>query len=324
MTLYNARKVFNPPWFQGNGKKKNYFEGWYFKVVSADGKNTWAFIPGISYSGKGNHSFIQVINGITGKTWYFKYPVESFAYSRNSFNTKVSDSHFSEGGFQLNMKEGNDSFSGEIQFIEPVRFPVRLARPGIMGWYRYVPFMECYHGVVSLHHGLKGSLTINREVIDFSGGKGYVEKDWGTSMPKSWVWMQSNHFEPEKTSFMLSVARIPWLGSSFTGFLGFMLHQGRLYPFATYTGASIRNLKISDETVEVTIHSKDFAIHVKGRNSSRGLLKAPVGGDMQRVIHESVDAELHVRLTDKKGLLLFEGTGSNAGLELVGDTSLLK
>jgi len=79
--LYNYRKIFNPDWFQGNGKKKNYFEGWYFKIVSKDGKHTWAFIPGISYGGNQNHSFIQVINGMTGETWYFKYEPSAFSFS---------------------------------------------------------------------------------------------------------------------------------------------------------------------------------------------------------------------------------------------------
>ena len=323
MKFYNIRKIFNPAWFQGNSSKKNYFEGWYFKVVSADGKNTWAFIPGISLNNNDSHSFIQAINGTTGETWYCKYPAESFSCSRDSFNTRVSGSHFFDNGFTLEIAESGSSFSGVIEFIDPVRFPVSFLRPGIMGWYRYVPFMECYHGVVSLDHGLKGSLTINGKDVDFTGGKGYVEKDWGTSMPQAWVWMQSNHFDSEKTSFMLSVARIPWLGSSFTGFLGFLLHKGILYPFATYTGAVIRKLVISNEMVEASVHSKHFTIHVNGRNSSRGLLKAPVEGEMQRLIHESLDAELDVRLTDKKGYLLFEGTGRNAGLEVVGDKRTL-
>ena len=30
-------------------------------------------------------------------------------------------------------------------------------KAGIMGWYRFVPFMQCYHGVVSLNHKLNGT-----------------------------------------------------------------------------------------------------------------------------------------------------------------------
>lgn len=323
MVLYDFIKIFNPSWFQGNSKNTNYFEGWYFKVVSANGKHTWAFIPGISYGKEGSHSFIQAINGMTGQTWYFKFRPDQFFYSRNTFDTIVSGSRFTGSGFKLHINDSGCDFYGEISFRNPVRFPVNLVRPGIMGWYRYVPFMECYHGVVSLDHGLEGLLTINGVKIDFSGGKGYVEKDWGSSMPKAWIWMQTNHFDAERTSFMLSIARIPWLGRAFTGFLGFMLHEGKLYPFATYTGAKLTRLQIKGEWVEVEIRSKEFCIIVKGKNSSSGVLKAPVAGEMDRVIHESIDAELMVTLLDRKGNTLYNGVGRNAGLELVGDMSSL-
>lgn len=324
MTFYNFRKIFNPDWFQGNGKKKNYFEGWYFKIVSADGKHTWAFIPGISYGKNQSHSFIQVINGMTGETWYFKYEPSAFNFSENSFDTRVSDSRFTSKGFRININNGANRFEGDFKFMDVARFPVTVSRPGIMGWYRYVPFMECYHGVVSLDHKLEGVMNINGEKIDFTGGKGYIEKDWGSSMPKAWIWMQTNHFDAEHTSFMLSIARIPWLGSAFTGFLGFMLHNGKLYPFATYTGAKLTSLKTEGGWVEVKIQTKSFTILVKGQNNSSGALKAPVAGEMDRVIHESIDAELMVTLLDRKGNTLYNGIGRNAGLELVGDMALLK
>ena len=48
-----------------------------------------------------------------------------------------------------------------------------------MGWYRFVPFMECFHGVVSLNHELEGDFLIENQVFSFDGGKGYIEKDWG-------------------------------------------------------------------------------------------------------------------------------------------------
>jgi tocopherol cyclase len=323
MAAFNFRKILNPDWFQGNNKRKNYFEGWYFKIVSADGNHTWAFIPGISFGSDGSHSFIQAINGMTGQTWYFKYPADSFEYTQNSFDIQVSESRFNKQGFSLDLKEGKEHFKGEISFIDPAGFPVSLLRPGIMGWYRYMPFMECYHGVVSLDHMLEGILYINGVEIDFGGGKGYVEKDWGTSMPKAWIWMQSNHFKDERTSFMLSIARIPWIGSSFTGFLGFVLHKDKLYTFATYTGAKISRLKTDGQWVEVFVKAKEFSVSIKGKNSSGGVLKAPQSGEMDRVIHESINAELYIKLFDKQGKLVFEGTGRNAGLELVGEMQLL-
>jgi tocopherol cyclase len=317
MTSYNFRKIFQPAWFQGNHNKKKYFEGWYFKIVSAGGQHTWAFIPGISHGKNNSHSFIQAINGKTGQTYYFNYEAQEFRSANNDFDTRVAQSRFTGNWFELKISEDGNHFEGKIKLHNAVRFPVSLLRPGIMGWYRYVPFMECYHGVVSLDHDLEGKLLINGQEIDFTGGKGYIEKDWGSSMPKAWIWMQTNHFQESQTSFMLSVARIPWIGSAFTGFLGFLLHHGKLYQFATYTGAKIKTLKVQGKQVEVLIQAKRFSVLVRGKSSSNGALKAPKFGNMDRVIHESVDAELFVTLFDQHGQIIFEGNGENAGLEVV-------
>ncbi|MBN2613071.1 MAG: hypothetical protein JXB00_16070, partial [Bacteroidales bacterium] len=37
--FYNFKKAGNTIIFQGNKKKKNYFEGWYFKMVANDGSS---------------------------------------------------------------------------------------------------------------------------------------------------------------------------------------------------------------------------------------------------------------------------------------------
>jgi tocopherol cyclase len=198
-----------------------------------------------------------------------------------------------------------------------------------MGWYRYMPFMECYHGVVSLDHQLEGQIFYNEVPQDFSGGRGYIEKDWGSSMPESWIWMQSNHFSETGTSFMLSVARIPWIRRTFTGFLGYFLHKGKIITFATYTGATITTLYNSDREVWVNIMGKKYLVEIhavqKEREGRRkGSLKAPVLGNMERTIHESIDGEIEVVVTSLNGERVFKGTGKHAGFEMVGDLELLR
>jgi hypothetical protein len=97
--------------------------------------------------------------------------------------------------------------------------------------------------VVSLDHVIEGALDIDGRTIDFTGGRGYTEKDWGRSFPSSWIWLQSNHFSTPGSSFTASVAIIPWIGRSFPGFIIGLWHQNKLYRFATYTGAKIRKFR---------------------------------------------------------------------------------
>ncbi|MBW6497127.1 MAG: hypothetical protein K0B09_01930 [Bacteroidales bacterium] len=320
---YSFKKIWNPDWFQGNRQMKNYFEGWYFKSVSENGRHSMAFIPGISVNGTDSHSFVQAINGKTGQTWYFRYPLEAFKYDAGGFSVAVGPNFFSKKGFELDLQNETGFFKGKLSFGETARFPVSLRRPGIMGWYRYVPFMECYHGVVSLDHAVKGSIESTEGLFNFSNGRGYIEKDWGTSMPEAWIWMQTNHFSQAGTSFMLSIAKIPWIGSSFTGFLGFFLHQGQLFPFATYTGAKVATIEHTADELFIKIKSRKFSLEMTAEKGEKGRLKAPVSGNMDRVIHESIDATIQIKLFNRKGNILFTGSGTNAGLELVGETSIL-
>ncbi len=323
-SLYDLKKIWHPSWCQGNRQKKNYFEGWYFKLLSAEGRYKYAFIPGISL-GNNPHSFVQLINGQDGSTEYYRFEVSEFLYSKKGFDIKVGPNRFSEKHLEVYLEGNRGIISGSVEFGELLRYPVTWLNPGIMGWYRFVPFMECYHGVVSMGHGLTGGISFRKQTVLFDMGKGYIEKDWGKSMPKAWIWMQSNHFgQEEQASFMLSIARIPWMGSSFTGFLGYM-HTGiRLYRFATYTGARIRDLKCTSDVVDIILEDSNFILSISGIKGKRGELLAPVDGSMSRTIHESMDGKIEIRLTNRKGEVLFEGNAVHAGLELVGDSSLLK
>lgn len=320
--FYNLKKAGNTTIFQGNKKKKNYFEGWYFKMVGKDGKAILSVIPGISLSKDGTekNAFIQVINGTTAETSYFTYSIDDFYFSKKEFAIRIGNNYFSTDSISLDIHQNNTTISGTVHTQEITKYRSgRLTNPGIMGWYRFVPFMECYHGVASLTHGLSGSLTVNTEVFNFDQGKGYIEKDWGSSMPSSWIWMQSNHFQNDSSSFMLSIADIPWLGKSFTGFLGFFYHDQKIHHFATYRPTKM-DLEITDSnTVILNIRNRKYQFTIEATSHQTGLLKAPVKGTMDRRIAESIHSHLELTMRDKKGQVIYKDSSEVTGLEMVGE-----
>jgi hypothetical protein len=320
--FYNLKKIGNTSIFQGNNKKKKYFEGWYFKMVANDGLSILSVIPGIALSGDGRkeHAFIQIIDGITARTQYYSFPIEEFSFSQKEFAIRIADNYFSKDSIIIDIKDDNSIISGKITMTDQVKYKSdKLLNAGIMGWYRFVPFMECYHGVVSLTHNLNGKIYINNEVHNFKDGKGYIEKDWGSSMPSAWIWMQSNHFNENNSSFMLSIANIPWLRKSFTGFLGFFYHNGKIYHFATYLRTKL-HVEINDSNlIKIIIEDRRYNIIIHAKSNNTGILKAPVEGAMDRRIPESIDATLKITMTDKKGTVIFMDSTNIAGLEMVGD-----
>ncbi len=323
-----ARKIFHPEIFQGNLKKKTYFEGWYFKHSTLEGPDgtapeVLAVIPGISLvNDHDRHAFIQVLTA-DHKSCYIPFDISDFHAEKHRFAVQIGNSHFSRKGITLSIDHPEIKIEGTVEYQGATPFPVTLGSPGIMGWYGYVPFMECFHGVVSMNHTLKGSLTVNGRNIVFTGGKGYIEKDWGTSFPRDYIWVQSNDFPDRRSSFMLSVASIPWLGREFVGFLSFLYTGNTIYRFATYNRSSIQELAVSDNTVSIRMGDSKYDVWVTVQKSNGGSLAAPSKGIMERYIKESVVSKIRVTLKDKQGSVLFDSTGDPGGFEIVGNIEKL-
>lgn len=333
----------DPIAFQGRSRR-SYFEGWYFKHVTPGGQ-ALSVIPGQAWDADGaGHAFVQVIRGSDGATGYQRFSIDEFSARDEPFQVQVGANRFALDGVSLDLPEVLGGVTGTLSYRNLRRAGPRPLRPGIMGWYRYVPGMECYHELGSVDHELTGTLTLAGETVDFSEGRGYLEKDWGRSMPEAWIWMQCNGFPAPADgvpgSFMLSVATIPWLGSHFTGFLGYLApppaaamearrRSGRVLrsaddieTFGTWSGARIAGLQHHDTTTELTIRSRHWQLQVRAGRTHTGSLAAPVAGAMDRRIAESIDGTIELRWSTADGSLLWEGAGAPAGIEVVGSLVL--
>jgi tocopherol cyclase len=310
-------RIYNPGLFQGDLKKKNYFEGWYFKHVSYDLNHVWSFIPGLSLNGAESHAFIQIINGISGDSEYVTYPVDQFKWNRNKLEIKIGNSIFTDNHIILDIENGNFRVEGRISYNHMKKYPGKLFSPGIMGWYSFVPFMECKHGIVSVNHYLSGAITINDSLVDFDNGKGYIEKDWGTSFPEAWIWIQANNFANHGTSFTFSVAKIPWRGKYFIGFISFLYYNDRFYLFNTYSNSTIFRISHSGTGLSLILKNSRSVLKVEVMKNSFGELKAPESGKMSRRIKESIDSEVRIDLQDKDQNTIYSDVSNRAGLEVI-------
>jgi hypothetical protein len=309
--------IYKPSVFQGNLKKKNYFEGWYFKNISADLNHVYSFIPGISLNDQDSHAFIQILNGVSGESEYISYPVSEFSWHKNKLYIKIGNSVFTDNYLSLDIRNGKTRISGQITFHNIVKYPSSLISPGIMGWYSFVPFMECKHGIVSANHKLSGSLNMNTHKINFDYGKGYIEKDWGTSFPEAWLWIQANNFHDPDSSFSFSVAKIPWRGKFFTGFISFLYYNNKYHMFSTYNNSIIQEINHSDQSIFMVLKNKKNTLKVSSINSLSGELKAPVSGSMSRRIKESVDSKVSLALYDSNNEIIYTDSSPRAGVEVI-------
>lgn len=292
-------------------------------MVTADESETVVIIPGVSFAREGSdrHAFIQVAQSSRSGARYFRYGIDDFSSASDRFYINVDASVFGRDGFTIDARDESGYVVGKLKFSNHHPWPIRPLSPGAMGPFAFLPLMQCYHGVISLDHSISGSLQIDGRTIDFDGGRGYMEKDWGKSFPLYHIWFQTNHFDAPGTSIMVSIARVPWLSFSFNGFIAGLLHEGRLFRFASYTGARMEKVKLEHGNLEITIKSRRHLLEVNVPVESGVELKAPIAGQMSGKLQETLKASACVRFSRIEGRhqqLLFEGTGRKTALEIAG------
>ena len=315
--------VMHPEAFHGTNKTNNFFEGWYIKLVSKDQSQKWAVIPGIFQGLQGSQTheaFIQVLDGATGRSWYHSYPVDKFWAATDRFEVRVGNSEFSPTKIKLDVEQ----LQGEIDITSELKpWPVTLASPGIMGWYGLVPMMEGFHGVVSFGDDLSGSLQVEGKPAEFSGGRGYIEKDWGKNFPAGYLWMHSNHLDHDpEASLVSSAAIIPWLGNSFRGFIMGFNHSGELHSWTTYNKAKELKLAITDEHIEWVVEGPSGRLEMFAERKRGGLLHAPLRDQMHQRVEETMDATIQITHS-KNNKVLRSGTMTSGAMEVYGDIDKL-
>ncbi|MDP4239081.1 MAG: tocopherol cyclase family protein [Bacteroidota bacterium] len=313
----STQTLFHPDQYQGWGKTKRYFEGWYFKIVNAGETKAFAFIPGIAMDKNGEkQAFVQVLDGKKRTSEYYKFEATDFHPRQGVFGIEIGQNFFSNETMLLDLP----AESGQVNFSDLSPWPTSWYSPGIMGPYTFAPFMECYHGVLSMDHKIEGELIVHGESIDFTNGRGYLEKDWGRSFPKAYFWLQTNHFTEQGISLKASVAKIPWLGSSFVGFIAGVWLHNRLIQFTSYNGSRLIKSFAHHNKVEIIMENKNYRLEILAHREAKTQLASPIQGLMEGRIEESMTCLVDVQLFDKNSnnIILLD-TGRNAGLEVAGN-----
>jgi len=308
--FHALKRLYRPEYFQGHGKRRRYFEGWYFKFIFPD--RSFAVIPGISLTEGDPHAFIQRIDGDSSEAPYLRFPREEFSARKDRFEVAVGDNVFSLQDVQIQLP----GFQLHAEIGAGTRWPSSLLSPGTMGWYSFVPGMECRHGIIVMDAPVRGSLNGK----DLGGGRFYLEKDYGRSFPKGWIWLQSNTFADsaasDPASVSVSIARVPFYGRDFTGFLVGVLVGGTVYRFTTYTGAQLEELAVAEDRVELVLRQHRMLLKLMALRTDGVDLRSPVDGVMEGRVNETLRATVHVELS-RDGDTVFRGDGTSAGLEVV-------
>lgn len=290
--------------FHGRRKGAGYFEGWYLKHQR--GEDALACIFGYHVDALGQRgAFVQIIT--PEQSYNIPFPADRFSAPERSLGAAIGDNRFSAQGVELNIRTPKLTCVGSIHYG-----PFAQAGGDIMGPFRFLPGMECRHGLISLAHSLSGSVTLNGRVYDFDGGCGYIEKDWGKSFPARYLWLSANELAGEGEMVTLSVAEIPYLGRRFTGCICVVKIGGKLRRLATYNGARV----VSWGPEGCVVKKGRYQVRVRLPQDRGQALLAPHRGSMMRPIQESLCSPMGVTV-EKRGSALLNQPNAMGSYEWV-------
>lgn len=287
--------------FKGTRAAAPYFEGWYVKVTDPDKDFTLALIPGVALFGA-KECFVQYNlfykeKSLSGK---ITFPIEAFTTVNDPYSILMPLFVLSETGVKTHLKDESIDLLVDLSFGTFLPLEQTLYSPSIMGPFEYLK-MPCSHDVVSMQHDVKGSVVVNGEKIAINKGKGYIEKDRGSTFPSKYVWAQSNIFkEREDCSVFLSVADIDLNIINFMGTIA-VFHDGeKEHRFATYLGAKAE-VKVDVDQQNYSVKLKDprkrLTAQVSLKNSDK--LIAPMNHNMDYTIKETVKADISLVFEEK-------------------------
>lgn len=288
-----------------NKKTKNYFEGWYTRLVDKSQNINIAIIFAITKNEKDAHSFIQVYDGVKLTNTYYRFAESDFSYINNE--ARIKNNVLSPSKLQLDV--GNTNI--DVTFNNTMKIKKHFGFQSAMSYMKHFPLV-CFQEVNILDGQYSGQITSDKKSVKTSGSL-YMEKTYGYKFPKKWMWIQGNHFDQE-VLLSLSVGYIPILGFYQKGFFAIVSHNEKEYRFGSFNLAHIKIDKTND-IITVTVKKRRLKLIVEIINQDPVKLVGPIDkGEMVLDVFESINATATVTLFKGKKQL-FKTKGTHIGFE---------
>lgn len=316
MTIKNLKQPENPHPL-GKGP---FFEGWYFKLHSADSQHSLVLIPGYFKHKDGKlEIFLHIYAPLTNNYFYLAFPQDQIKMNPDEFFIKLDNCRFSDKGIELNIQKEEIKLQCSLDFSEQKYWPKKGLSTSIMGPFLYLPFMECFYAVPMPYFKIRGKVQFQGMDWNFNQGTGYCEKNWGSSFPSDWIWLQSNFFQKKRqTSFLFSMAEIPLGPFHFQGIAAYLYFDDQFFCFTSYQGAKLVHWQFEDNKLMLEIRQGRYYLNLQAAPGDFTALKAPSRQGMNSEIKESLNSKIVLSLSEKKGgrrEFLFEDSAINCGME---------
>ena len=285
----------NVPGFRKNDSNQPYFEGFYFKFIN-EHKELVIIIAGISISKKEKYSFIQIASNQERTGSLHKFPITEFNSSKDDFSFSIGKNIFSKEAIILNL----ESIKVNLQLKNTLNWNRSFLNPNIMGVLSFVPNVECKHDIITIEAEVTGDVELQNQTIKFENGSGYIEKNWGYSFPKKYIWLHANQFTNTELSLQFAMAKPKWYFFRPQVYIGYLMN-GRLIHFGSHRLSWVK-VKFSNDHLLIKVNKISHKLIIKVTNKTPVHLKSPKEGRLENEILEYLDSDIELVVLKKRFL----------------------
>jgi tocopherol cyclase len=334
--------------FHGDGIAKKYFEGWYLKVTLPEIEQTFAFMYSIenpfdkeSYSG----GAVQIL-GIDEQYLCRTFPdVKQFWASKNIFsfghwgkhNLAIQPQLLSSQEFTNNIQEGyqvtatlnqgciynpkNQNYCRWQYQIKPVFGwgNSNFLQQATAGWLSYLPIYDPGWQVTMAHGLATGWLEWENQIYQFTNAPAYSEKNWGTSFPKKWFWLNCNSFQNQTDLAITAgggIRDILWWQET-VGLIG-IHYRGKFYEFVPWNARISWKIKPWGKWQMQAVNHQNYSITLTGKTDLLGAyVRTPTAKGLILNCRDTTQGNLVLELKFKANVIV-KANSNLAGLEIGG------
>lgn len=330
----------------------SYFEGWYFRLTLPEIKQTFAFMYSIEdpLGQQSNSGGAVQILGIDETYLIRTFPdVQKFYADKNNLALGhwhktslpqpaqlLSPAEFHNSiveGYQAtaNLNQGSiyDPVSNEYCRWEYQIEPVYgwgnsdQLQQSSAGWLSFLPIFEPGWQITMAHGLATGWITWRGQKYSFANAPAYSEKNWGSSFPQEWFWLNCNSFS-QVTDLALTagggIRKVLWWQEE-VALIG-IHYQGKFYEFAPWN--SQVNWQIDPwGNWKLQGKSPQYQVVIIGETDSPGTyVRTPTARGLVLNCRDTTRGKLSLSLHDWQGKTIVEAHSDLAGLEVGGDIKL--
>lgn len=334
--------------YHWNSIKPQYFEGWYYRLTLPNLKQTFAFMYSIEdpIGGQANSGGAVQILGIEESYLYRLFPdVKNFfaASDKLSFghwgktNSTIVPKPLKSIDFASSVTEGYQASAtlNQGRIYDPVRSEYcrwEYQIKPIYGWGNSTQHQQATAGLLSylsifdpgwqitMAHGLAtGWVEWQGQCYEFVDVPAYSEKNWGSSFPQKWFWLNCNSFDQLSDLALTAgggIRQVLWWQES-VALVG-IHYQGKFYEFAPWNSQISWQIEPWGKWC-MQAKSPEYSVILEGTTTSSGTyVRTPTAQGLVFNCRDTTQGKLSLKLCSQTDKIIIEATTNLAGLEIGG------